>query len=437
AAGDLRRISRLHGGWRLPATGILAVGRLGDGAAGRVAGAALLVAQSPRLLADLHAERPPRRRSGRTGLPCLLLRGGGLCGMGRQAAADRSRMGACGALAAAARQRTFPRPPVAASALLQHAGRGAADVRRGVGMDPLGLRALSRLPPGGRRGRRVQRQVHGQPDGAARRVLRHAAGPYPAELPQLLPAGRALAVLRHPPRGRRIRGRMAPITLKRRSEAPQQAAADPGEAFAAAVHHGFSHMPKSLPAKFFYDRRGSELFERICELPEYYPTRTEIALLERHAEEIADAIGPDAALFEFGAGALRKVRILLGAMRDLVAYLPIDISGEHLQANAAALKIDHPGLHVAPIVADFTAGFDLPPLPPRARRVGFFPGSSIGNFTPEEARDFLRGAATFLSGGGLLIGVDLVKTPAILHAAYNDAAGVTAEFNRNLLYRIN
>lgn len=230
---------------------------------------------------------------------------------------------------------------------------------------------------------------------------------------------------------------MAPITLKRRSEAPQQAAADPGEAFAAAVHHGFSHMPKSLPAKFFYDRRGSELFERICELPEYYPTRTEIALLERHAEEIADAIGPGAALFEFGAGALRKVRILLGAMRDLVAYLPIDISGEHLQANAAALKIDHPGLHVAPIVADFTAGFDLPPLPPRARRVGFFPGSSIGNFTPEEARDFLRGAATFLSGGGLLIGVDLVKTPAILHAAYNDAAGVTAEFNRNLLYRIN
>lgn len=231
---------------------------------------------------------------------------------------------------------------------------------------------------------------------------------------------------------------MAPMTLKRRATAPRQAEADiAGQAFAAAVHQGFSRMPKSLPAKFFYDRRGSELFERICELPEYYPTRTETALLERHAAEIADAIGPDAALIEFGAGALRKVRILLGALHRLQAYLPIDISGEHLQANAQTLAVDHPGLRIMPVVADFTDGFELPGLPAAARRIGFFPGSSIGNFTPEEARDFLRNAARLLSGGGLLIGVDLVKDPAILHAAYNDAAGVTAEFNRNLLHRIN
>lgn len=207
--------------------------------------------------------------------------------------------------------------------------------------------------------------------------------------------------------------------------------------FAAAVRQGLGAHPKSLPAKFFYDQRGSELFEQICELPEYYPTRTEIALLERHAGEIAAAIGGQAALIEFGAGALRKVRPLLDTLPDLRAYLPIDISGDHLTDNAKTLGAEHPGLAIRPVVADFTADFSLPELPPDARRVGFFPGSSIGNFTPAEARMFLQRAARMLSGGGLLIGVDLVKDPAILHAAYNDAAGVTAEFNLNVLRRIN
>ena len=224
----------------------------------------------------------------------------------------------------------------------------------------------------------------------------------------------------------------------RRETAPDQAASVSETAdFATALHQGFSARPKSLPAKFFYDQRGSELFEQICELPEYYPTRTEIALLERHAGEIAAAIGGQAALIEFGAGALRKVRLLLEALPDLHAYLPIDISGEHLNANAKLLAAEHPGLQIRPVVADFTADFELPQLPPDMRRIGFFPGSSIGNFTPAEARTFLQRAARMLSGGGLLIGVDLVKDPAILHAAYNDAAGVTAEFNLNLLHRIN
>lgn len=236
---------------------------------------------------------------------------------------------------------------------------------------------------------------------------------------------------------------MSSTALRRRDTAPHRsgtvseaAASDSGD-FAAAVRRGLSGHPKAIPAKFFYDRRGSELFEQICDLPEYYPTRTEIALLETHADEIAAAIGPEAALIEFGAGALRKVRLLLDALPRLRAYLPIDISGDHLNANAAALAADHPGLAILPVVADFTAALDLPALPSGARRVGFFPGSSIGNFTPDEARHFLQRAAKLLSGGGLLIGVDLVKDPAILHAAYNDAAGVTAAFNLNLLHRIN
>ncbi len=226
--------------------------------------------------------------------------------------------------------------------------------------------------------------------------------------------------------------------ILRRDPAPRSADAvsEAGD-FAAAVHRGLTARPKTLPAKFFYDQRGSELFERICELPEYYPTRTEIALLERHAGEIAAAIGDRAALIEFGAGALRKVRLLLDALPDLHAYLPIDISGDHLTENARLLAAEHPHLAIRPVVADFTAAFELPELPAGTRRVGFFPGSSIGNFTPAEARGFLQRAARLLSGGGLLIGVDLVKDPAILHAAYNDAAGVTAEFNLNVLRRIN
>lgn len=205
--------------------------------------------------------------------------------------------------------------------------------------------------------------------------------------------------------------------------------------FARDLLAGLRARPRAVSPKYFYDAAGSALFDRICELPEYYPTRTELGLLRRHAGEIAACIGPGAEIVEFGAGSSRKVRLLLDALRSPQRFLPVDISGEHLHAAAASLRADYPGLRVEPVVADFTLGLTLPAA--LGRRVGFFPGSSIGNFEPSDARRLLRRMAGWLDGGGLLIGVDLVKDPAVLHAAYNDAAGVTAAFNRNLLVRAN
>jgi dimethylhistidine N-methyltransferase len=207
--------------------------------------------------------------------------------------------------------------------------------------------------------------------------------------------------------------------------------------FGRAVLAGLKASPKSMPCKFFYDEAGSILFDQICELPEYYPTRTELALLEARADDFSSLIGPDAELVEFGAGAGRKVRLLLDALERPRGYLPIDISGDYLQGVADKLAGDYPDLHVRPIVADYTKPFTLPAKSAGARRIGFFPGSTIGNFPRAEAIAFLRMAAEKLSGGGLLIGVDLVKEPSILHAAYNDAAGVTAAFNKNILVRAN
>jgi len=212
----------------------------------------------------------------------------------------------------------------------------------------------------------------------------------------------------------------------------------PSGDFASAVLAGLMRAPKRIPCKYFYDEAGSELFDRICELPEYYQTRTELALLETHARELSRLIGPDAEVVEFGAGSLTKVRILLDALENPRAYVPIDISGDYLRGVAAKLDADYPALLVDPVTADFTGPLELGALQPgAARRVGFFPGSTIGNFPPEEATRFLENAARLLKGGGLLIGVDLVKDPRILHAAYNDAAGVTAAFNKNLLARAN
>lgn len=222
----------------------------------------------------------------------------------------------------------------------------------------------------------------------------------------------------------------------------------PDSAFARDMHKGLSVWPKTVPAKYFYDRRGSELFEQICRLPEYYPTRTEMRMLRDNAAEIAGLLGADAELVEFGAGALDKVRLLLDAMTSPRAYLPIDISGDHLGQAAAALARDYPQLAVRPVVGDFMQPLTLPLRDAAAQgRVGFFPGSTIGNFTPDEALQFLRNAAAMLRlarGEGaadratsLLVGVDLVKDPALLHAAYNDSAGVTAAFNLNLLRRAN
>lgn len=211
------------------------------------------------------------------------------------------------------------------------------------------------------------------------------------------------------------------------------------EDFETAVLDGLGRPRKALPCKFFYDRRGSALFEQICTLDEYYPTRTETALLERHKAEMAAVIGADGHLIEFGSGAIRKVRILLGALQRPVAYTAVDISRDHMLQSAAALAGDFPGLDVIAVCADYTRPFDVPdpPAAPGARRIGFFPGSTIGNFDPDGAVRFLAGAAGILRGGGMLIGVDLKKDEAILNAAYNDGKGVTAAFNLNLLVRIN
>ena len=194
--------------------------------------------------------------------------------------------------------------------------------------------------------------------------------------------------------------------------------------------------PRAVAPKWFYDEAGSRLFERICELPEYYPTRTEMALLDQHAPALAACIGADAEIVEFGAGASRKVQVLLAALRRPVAFVPVDISGEHLAAAAERLRAEHPGLIVRPLVGDYLVeGLQLPP--PAGRRIGFYPGSSIGNFEPPQAVGLLQRYLRWLQGGGLLIGVDLVKSPVLLHAAYNDALGVTAAFNLNLLARAN
>lgn len=205
--------------------------------------------------------------------------------------------------------------------------------------------------------------------------------------------------------------------------------------FAPAVLAGLRKPAKALPCRFFYDAEGSVLFDRICTLPEYYPTRTETRLLRMHARDIAERMGPDIELIEFGAGSLQKVTILLDSLKTPHAYLPIDISGDYLRAMAARLMGSYPGLSVRPVVGDFTQALRLPAS--GTRRAGFFPGSTIGNLDRDDALAFLRRAASLLEGGGLLIGVDLVKDPAILHAAYNDAEGITARFNKNILARAN
>lgn len=207
--------------------------------------------------------------------------------------------------------------------------------------------------------------------------------------------------------------------------------------FAEELVAGLAARPRAVAPKWFYDAAGSALFERICELPEYYPTRTELAMLDQHAGAMAAAIGPGAEIVEFGAGASRKVRVLLDALEAPAGFVPVDISGEHLEAAAAQLRRERPGLVVRPVAGDYTAGPALALPPAAGRRVGFYPGSSIGNFDPAAAQALLVRFREALAGGGLLIGVDLVKSPAVLHAAYNDAAGVTAAFNLNLLARAN
>jgi dimethylhistidine N-methyltransferase len=219
-------------------------------------------------------------------------------------------------------------------------------------------------------------------------------------------------------------------------ECPREAAMA-SDCFAASLMEGLQKPAKEIACKYFYDAEGSALFDAICALPEYYQTRTEVALLRRHAGEIASLIGPGAEIVEFGAGALRKVRILLDALSQPHGYTPIDISGAYLRGVVRLLAADYPELALRPLVADFTLPLTLTPMSGARRRAGFFPGGTIGNFRPAAAQAMLRRMHDELDGGGLLIGVDLVKDPAILHAAYNDAAGVTAAFNKNLLARAN
>ncbi len=210
----------------------------------------------------------------------------------------------------------------------------------------------------------------------------------------------------------------------------------PEESFGDSLAAGLAKTPKEIPCKYFYDQDGSQLFEQICALPEYYQTRTETMLLERHAGEIAQLMGDGVEVLEFGAGALKKVRILLNT-GVVQAYSPLDISGDYLRDVVSKLAAEYPALQLRPLIGDFTLPLEMAALPGNPRRAGFFPGSTIGNFRPDAAMALLRRMRALLAGGGLLIGVDLVKDPARLHAAYNDAAGITALFNKNLLARAN
>lgn len=204
------------------------------------------------------------------------------------------------------------------------------------------------------------------------------------------------------------------------------------------IMQGLQQSPKKLPSKYFYDEPGSRLFAQICELEAYYPTRTEKRIMQQCVGELAELLGPGCLLIEYGSGNSLKTRMLLDTLKNLAGYVPIDISKECLKEAAIALAIAYPELEVLPVCADYTGQFELP-IPARVvrQRIGYFPGSTIGNFEPREARRFLQQIAHTCSGGGLLIGVDLKKDFTVLHQAYNDPQGITARFNLNLLRRLN
>jgi dimethylhistidine N-methyltransferase len=208
--------------------------------------------------------------------------------------------------------------------------------------------------------------------------------------------------------------------------------------FRSALVHGLMAKTKAIPCRFLYDARGSALFDRICELPEYYPTRTELGILRAAAPEIAERAGPGAQMIELGGVNSLKARILLDALDAPAAYIPIDISREHLKASAHAIHAEKPGLEVLAVCADYTQPLVLPEAPGAGMKLGFFPGSTIGNLQPDEAMVFLAAWAERLGpGAAMVVGVDLRKDAGILEPAYDDAAGVTAEFSKNLLARAN
>jgi dimethylhistidine N-methyltransferase len=202
---------------------------------------------------------------------------------------------------------------------------------------------------------------------------------------------------------------------------------------------GFSKSQKVTQPKYFYDERGSSLFEAICGLDEYYVPKKEISIMRDHIDEVCDSVGRGVSLIEYGCGNCAKTRILIDNLADLEAYVPIDISREQLRAVAQSMSVDHPGLEILPVCADYTSPVRLPVSRNGGGKVVvYFPGSSFGNFHPKEGSVFLKQAAQLCGrGGGLLIGLDLKKDPAILHRAYNDSRHVTADFNLNILTRIN
>ena len=205
------------------------------------------------------------------------------------------------------------------------------------------------------------------------------------------------------------------------------------------VMKGLTGVRKELPSKLFYDKRGSILFDEITRLAEYYPTRTEMQILENNIVEIGALLGEGTVLIELGSGSSRKIRLLLDNIPGLAAYVPIDISKEHLLTSSANLSNDYPDLEILPLVADYTQEFNLPEInKPYDHISAFYPGSTIGNFKPEDAKSFLHRISDIIGrNGGMIIGVDLKKDKETLEAAYNDSRGVTAEFNLNILRHIN
>lgn len=204
------------------------------------------------------------------------------------------------------------------------------------------------------------------------------------------------------------------------------------------VLHGLRQEQKTIPAKFFYDERGSELFEQITYLDEYYLTRTERGILQDNIGEIAKSIGPQAMLIELGSGSSSKTRMLLEKLESLVAYIPVDISEEYLLRVVNQLRMEYPKVTIIPVFADYTSCFELPGIRDYNQQVVFFPGSTIGNFYPSEARSFLDTLSSLTDeDSAMLIGVDLKKDKDVLEKAYNDDQGLTAQFNKNMLVRLN
>ena len=221
--------------------------------------------------------------------------------------------------------------------------------------------------------------------------------------------------------------------------APPQVSAPESADFLADVIAGLSSNPRTIPSKYFYDERGAALFQKICELPEYYVTRTEIDILDRSRADIASQLGPNLELIGLGTGAGTKTRILIEALENPAVYIPVDISQKQLRQSTGLFRKIFPDLEILPVCADYVQPVVLPsPRHKPARNIVYFPGSTIGNFEPDEAVQFLRRVANVSrGGGGLLIGVDLKKDQRVLEAAYNDRAGITAQFNLNLLERVN